>query len=600
MGLLVMGAGLTKGGMLHAAGHPVSVTRTQLYVTREQATAKIVVFLEDLFLFHDLRPNDTDFLEPNVIAQGISLHKKFIAERFVLRDVSGRPLTGRVVDVQAKLPEEGVPLAELMAHQLTFELEYEFGLPPEFLTISQQFTDEEAILPSEMQVVLQQEGVGEVLTVELRPGDVESVRLNWESPPLSQEASDKERRQWEAQQKAQTLGITSYSSVYSFLYIDQSEVRHEILIPLLTLEQSVLLARNEDPFFDLAEQDAARQQIEAYFRTGNPIKIDGQPAQGVVQRCDFYGLDFRDFARQAPRRSVPIASARVGIILSYACLQAPQTVQLTWNRFNNYVYRVETVVFSDDQVSKVTLSRLGGENVLQWTDAGRPSRQPLQPVAVALNAPQNIPVPWLSIVCFLLGTPLAWLGWIRGSKLWGSLLAIGFLIFAVVLWPGAIWEFPSPLSRSPRLSNSQAKAIFTSLHANIYKAFDFRQESEIYDALAVSIQGDLLREVYLQIQEGLKMQEQGGAISRISEVSLLEGEMQSADGLFDGAQAFAYRGRWNVAGTVEHWGHIHQRTNQYEGVFTIEAVDTAWKVTNIELLDQRRVDFQTRLRQLDD
>ena len=43
--------------------------------------------------------------------------------------------------------------------------------------------------------------------------------------------------------------------MYSFLYIEDFQVRHEILIPLLTLEQSVLLARDEDEFLDLAEQE---------------------------------------------------------------------------------------------------------------------------------------------------------------------------------------------------------------------------------------------------------------------------------------------------------------------------------------------------------
>ena len=51
---------------------------------------------------------------------------------------------------------------------------------------------------------------------------------------------------------------------------------------------------NIGDFLDIAEQDAARVQIEAYFRTGNPVKIDGVAAQPQVERCDFYGLDLKD------------------------------------------------------------------------------------------------------------------------------------------------------------------------------------------------------------------------------------------------------------------------------------------------------------------
>ena len=96
------------------------------------------------------------------------------------------------------------------------------------------------------------------------------------------------------------------------------------------------------------------------------------------------------------------------------------------------------------------------------------------------------------------------------------------------------------------------------------------------------------------------MQEQGGAVARVRDVSILSlrrGPPAAAgDGRAGDERGFTYRCRWNVSGTVEHWGHIHERTNQYEAVFAVQPVDNAWKVTNIELLDQRRVRFETRLR----
>jgi hypothetical protein len=133
----------------------------------------------------------------------------------------------------------------------------------------------------------------------------------------------------------------------------------------------------------------------------------------------------------------------------------------------------------------------------------------------------------------------------------------------------------------------------------MYRAFKFRQESAIYDALALCIHGNLLRDVYLQIRQGLKMQEQGGAVSRIAQVELLEGQhVLLPDNGVNDQYGFRYRCRWNVSGTVEHWGHIHQRTNQYEASFRVETVDSTWKVTNMELLSEERLQFETRLRGL--
>ena len=57
----------------------------------------------------------------------------------------------------------------------------------------------------------------------------------------------------------------------------------------------------------------------------------------------------------------------------------------------------------------------------------------------------------------------------------------------------------------------------------------------------------------------------------------------------DGATGFAALGTWNVAGSVGHWGHIHQRRNQYEARFTVEAIDGVWKITGLELLQEERL-----------
>ena len=98
------------------------------------------------------------------------------------------------------------------------------------------------------------------------------------------------------------------------------------------------------------------------------------------------------------------------------------------------------------------------------------------------------------------------------------------------------------------------------------------------------------------------MQEQGGAMSRISEVAILSGQKEPFPNDNAGKQrdehGFCRRCRWNVSGTVEHWGHIHERTNQYEALFVMEPVAGVWKITELLLLDEQRVQFEPRLRGL--
>ncbi|HBE68533.1 MAG TPA: hypothetical protein DDW52_10335 [Planctomycetaceae bacterium] len=589
-----------------AAKHPVSVTKTSVYVARESIDVGIEVFLEDLLLFHDLKPNDQDFLELDIIRSGIAEHEQFLLEKFLLRDVAGETLQGRIVDVEeADLPSEGVALGKLMAHTLIFRLSYELPSAPEFLTFSQSFTDAEGLIPSEMALTVKQASGGEAYITTLKPDEPETIRFNWDNPPLSAEATEAERESWLKKQEEQALGITSYSSVYSFLYIEGFEVRHEILIPLLTLEESVLIARDDDEFLDIAEQDAARQQIEAYFKTGNPIAIDGVEASPIVERCDFYGLDFSDFAQRSERKPVSLASARVGIILTYSLTNVPQSVALTWNRFNNYVWTINMAVFAFEDVSKVTLSRLNAGNRFVWENPGQPEIAPIETVAAVSRTAPALSVPVVGLACLVLAVVAGLANVLSALSTRNGIISILLLLVAAgISWPFFRVDTPHPFRRPPPLPSAESDAIFGALLENMYGAFKFNGEEEIYDALAKSIDGELLEDIYLQIRRGLEMQEQGGAVSRIKSVEIVEGGTTSAEDSGGGATSaddalqFGYQSRWDVAGTVEHWGHIHSRTNQYEARFEIETRGSTWKITDMELLAEERVSFETSLRGL--
>ena len=579
-----------------AANHPVSVTETAAFVTRDKVSVRISVFVEDLFLFHNLKPNAEDFLEPTIIRSGIEKHEQFLLERFVIRDVEGVKLSGRVVGVKEfEMPPEGVPMAELMAHKLEFRLEYELLKPPEFLTFSQHLVDQDVLIPAEMKLVIKQENAGTPFGAVLQPDHPETVRFSWDNPALPAEASEEEWEEWYQKQREETLGITSYSSVYSFLYIEGFEVRHEVLVPLLSLEASVLIARDDDAFLDIAEQDAARQQIEAYFTSGNPIEIDGVVVKPNVDRIDFYGLDFKDFAVQAERRKVSMANARVGVILSYSTKGSPGTVKLTWDRFNRHVWSTNVIVFAYDEAHKVTLSRIGNANTYQWQNPGRPPAPQLNEVQATLPPAPKMRLPILTIICACL-LPVAVLFFKRPMRLQAIIVLI---VVSAATWPLLGWEVKRPFAPRPTVSPNEAQAIFASLHKNTYRAFDYRDESEIYDALAKSVDRRLLRDLYLKMRRGLEMQEQGGAVSRVREVVIEEGSQPPSpvEATHD-ARGFGFRCKWTVKGSVQHWGHLHSRTNQYVALFRVEPRDNAWKITKMEVLDEQRLKFETSLRGL--
>lgn len=127
------------------------------------------------------------------------------------------------------------------------------------------------------------------------------MRFDWEQA-LTEDASDAEWESWFSKQREATLGITSYSSVYSFVYIEPNEIRHEILIPLATLKTILPLKSRDPSFVEIDEQDAIRTLIRDWLRNENPVTINGSRVIPEFSRIDFYGLDLRDFAAHAASR----------------------------------------------------------------------------------------------------------------------------------------------------------------------------------------------------------------------------------------------------------------------------------------------------------
>jgi hypothetical protein len=586
-----------------ASGHPVSLSRSLVYVAGDEVRVTVEVFLEDLFLFHDLQPNAADYLDAVTIQQGIELHRSFVAERFVMQDAGGHRLQkSQSINVDFDVPIGGVPLTELMSHKLTFELRYSPATSPEFLTFSQRFAGDDGLLPAEMQLTVKQESGDVLYDKALVTGVPVTLRFVWDRPALTEKSSDRERAAWLAQEQQKTLGITSYSSVYSFLYVEDFEVRHEILIPLLTLQQILALPHDGDEFFSLEEQQAAAPLIADHFCTGNPVEIDGQEAKAVVSRCDFYGLSLKDLARRAQPQPVPLSSARVGLILSYPLSKAPAHVRLQWNRFSKTLWSVNVVVFDGAGGYRKTVTRVGSNNVVEWKAGVRTARAHVHGIPAEVTAQPTFEISSGSVGLLLLAVAAFTFRTAKSDLDRRTVMAVTVLLCcAWAVRDSGFGKLAVPVGSRPPITDETAEAVFAALHDNIYAAFRYRTESDVYDALAFSTSGDVLQATYLKIMEGLKMEEQGGAVARVKQVEILDGtrtELTVPQQSKAQPEGFAYRCRWNVSGTVEHWGHIHARTNQFEADFCVESVGGNWKVTNVDIVDNRRVHFSTGVRDL--
>ena len=180
-----------------------------------------------------------------------------------------------------------------------------------------------------------------------------------------------------------------------------------------------------------------------------------------------------------------------------------------------------------------------------------------------------------------------YIGISRASTLaFGGALVVGAGVLAIV-----------SISNTPT-----SKARIVTKHAatllqNIYRAFDYNEKSDVYDALEHSVTGDLLEELFLKIQSGLRMQEQGGAVAHVKRVRI----MRIASGKNTRDERVPVDCTWRVIGTVEHWGHIHTRENEYTARILLSTTpEDRGRIVAFEVTDEKRVRFETGIRQFED
>jgi hypothetical protein len=166
----------------------------------------------------------------------------------------------------------------------------------------------------------------------------------------------------------------------------------------------------------------------------------------------------------------------------------------------------------------------------------------------------------------------AW--WIRAPRRRAAGVTAAWAAAAISFW----------IAGPAQQSNERTGAVMYGLLHNIYRAFDFRDEERIYDTLAKSVAGDLLTQTYLEARRGLELVNQGGARVKVKEIELVELETEPA-----ASGGFSATATWIVAGSVGHWGHVHQRSNQYRAELDVAPVDGVWKLVGLEILEQERL-----------
>jgi hypothetical protein len=402
------------------------------------------------------------------------------------------------------------------------------------------------------------------------------LHLDWDDP-------------WYSRFEKKSLKRWQESGLMTFIYIDPFEVRHETLVRVKDLAAWMDLGLKGGEFIEPDEIEPLKQRVGEFLLKHSKVRIDGKQLRPILDRTSFVKYTMtRTYFLETPER-LPLNTAMLGVIITYLTDGLPQEVMLQWDLFSD---RIKTVPASAvDPAGPLPLSVTPADNVLTWKNYLKDYKPPTVTELVVDDSLTKVRLPMGSLLCLTMLVPILLI--IRTREKKGrpvrtyAAVALLLAVAAGLLYPYLNLRVGRPAVMAPKLTDKQAVAVLDSLLNNVYRAFDFREEDAVYDRLATSVSGDLLRDIYMQNRKSLVVTQAGGARARVKEVEIQDVKVKHHEAR---PLALLFHSKWTALGTVGHWGHIHIRKNQYEANITVEPVKGVWKITGLELLEEKRID----------
>lgn len=325
------------------------------------------------------------------------------------------------------------------------------------------------------------------------------------------------------------------------------------------------------------------REIHAALAPALEVRIDGAVVPAVFSggRVDPYEDDGRTWLY-----------ARIEVHV--ATKVPPRQVEVVWQRYaDDTDFRFEHIDVELDAYDDMLELRLTPEepSYIWHRPADMPPIVPVARPTTTVATPLDVPA--LSIAALVGALMLVFLRRRRlNAQARLTTIGLGLLVGMVLLPFGRLDLRPWLGGAAPTIErppDDEALAIFASLHSGLYEAMQLQGEEAVYDALAPIVTAEFLPRLYLETRQSMIMSAQGGAVAQIDRTDLLETALQPpTEG--DTAPWFVVRAHWRVEGSVGHWGHSHERRNEYTADVTVIAIGTRWKIAAVETLELRRID----------
>ena len=372
----------------------------------------------------------------------------------------------------------------------------------------------------------------------------------------------------------------------SYLYLEPFSARVEVLFDLPTMLVRLGNSHAADSPMTAADQEAVRTAAANLARDWCRIKADGDGVGGELSSVAFVkGKPGATLPMKADEVVTP-QDLMIGLVWEFGIGGAPKQVEVFWSGFADPLEEMPMTVFVANSAEPLLFTKK--LSMVRWlNDKGHfPRPKPLAEVP-KLRMPDVYLVPMAMIVWVTVGLVIyIWMevkrfkfpgGFVPFLAAWGIGVVISYNLGVVPI------QDPFSEKSPPVTTAQQAEQVLLPLLKNVYRAFDYHKETEVYDRLARSIDGELLRTLYLQTIQALTLEGQEGTRAKVNDLTV------TVDKITPQVVGFLAEGEWTALGTVGHWGHQHQRVNRYKARLTVVPVGEEWKVRAMEVLEERRL-----------
>ena len=390
------------------------------------------------------------------------------------------------------------------------------------------------------------------------------------------------------------------------LMIDGRGVGFQVGLNLAFIDEAISVPREATDQLAQIEVEALEAALREFMATQVVVEVDGRVIPPTIDKYDFFDEPEPWMVGAFPRYGAR-ALIRSAIHARYDAPN-PQVVKVTWPTYPRDRVAAELegatgpdglppfmvieclVQSSDGTVKIMPFSR--PRPTIEWhADESGDSRYAAVPPVPTPSEPMRVSL--LGLVLLAVGVPASLVAMKQKGAAVGAVMlvvALGSSVAAAFVLPAMLVAVPGTGGKLELPSEERVAAIFEPLHANLYKAFDHGSEEEIYDALERSVSGPLLKTLYTQVYNSLVDAEQGGMLGIVTGVEPEKLEVQSISVDEQGRARIDVLHRWQVEGTVYHWGHSHTRVHEYEAVYTLAGLEQGWRIVDQKMRQQRRID----------